>query len=141
MIISAPTPEVIEIALAGIMDGSSAFSRWVKLVYSDESAAAMETRLSELPWWADAIDSKNVSLGCLGGEPNPEAAAAAAWIHACVGPWFERETGFKTLSQDEYLGLPRSVPTGWTFYIDEAPGHFVTHPGTSRAARVLCERL
>jgi hypothetical protein len=71
MIIPAPEPVVIETVLAGIMDGSSAFAKWVK--HNDD-------HLANTMWWADLLSSADHMLACVGGGPAPsEAAAAAFW--------------------------------------------------------------
>ena len=85
MIISAPAPDVVETVLVGIRDGSSALVRYLKLLFADESVAARDTRVAEIPWWADGIDPANVARYCLAGGPTPEEAAAAAWVEVCVG--------------------------------------------------------
>ena len=77
MIIPTPAPVIIEAALAGIMDGTSSFSRWVKLDDAHLLDGGEATRMGNTMWWADAIGPDNVRGLCGGSalrrqKPRPQ---------------------------------------------------------------------
>ncbi len=120
--IPAPTPTDIEEVLAGMMDGTGAFVRWVRL---DEDDPEAEDRMAYTMWWCDVIGLDTVPRECCGGGATPSEAAAAAWIQACLGPWwYERHSDNRqrNLSKEEYLSVPRRVPEGFCFELLAVPG-------------------
>ena len=122
MIIPAPTPVIIEAALAGIMDGTSAFSRWVKLDDAHLPDGGEETRMGNTMWWADAIGPDNVMRDCVGGGATSAEAAATAWVQVWLGAWwYDGHTPCRVLTQQEYLSVPRRVPEGWRFELYGVP--------------------
>ena len=127
MIIPAPRARVIEAVISDIWDGSGPLVRYARLVFADYSVAATQTRRRYLPWWADIL-RKNRALGCFGGGATPEEAAAAAWVHACIGPWFDSKAGYKCLTQRNFESVPRYVSPDWRFFIETSPTFFVSRP-------------
>jgi hypothetical protein len=51
--IPTPTPNEIEVVLVGMMDGTNAFGRWVKLDDAHLPFGGEETRVGDTMWWAD----------------------------------------------------------------------------------------
>jgi hypothetical protein len=116
LIIPVPTPIEIESVLAGIMDGTSAFARWVK---------SNDDNLANTLWWADVLSPADELLACVGGGPTPSEAAAAAWIDFCLGAWwFDGETGDHVPTREQYMSVPRRVPDYWRFDLYAAPTAF-----------------
>ena len=139
--IPIPTPTEIEAVLFGMMDGTNAFSRWVKLDDANLPFGGEETRVGDTMWWADVIGPDNVGCDCIGGGGTPAEAAAVAWVEVCLGAWwwgcsdqspeefFNSAPQFRDLTKEEYLGVPRRVPEGYRFELREVP---TTFPGARK---------
>ena len=75
--IPIPTPTEIEAVLFGMMDGTNAFSRWVKLDDAHLPCGGEETRVGDTMWWADVIGPDNVGCDCIGGGGTPAEAGGS----------------------------------------------------------------
>lgn len=126
--IPTPTPADVEAVLAGLLDGSSAFARWLELI-DDTAHRAYKSDRAELRrigrslYWADAI---NPDIGCVtetvtGGGHTPVEAAAAAWVIACLGPGDGIGRYPRQITEQEYLSVPRRVVEGWEFELFDWP--------------------
>jgi hypothetical protein len=139
--IPTPTPNEIEVVLVGMMDGTNAFGRWVKLDDAHLPFGGEETRVGDTMWWADVIDPDGVARGCCGGGTTPAEAAAVAWVEVFLGAWWcdcsdqspeeflSSPRRFRDLSKEEYLSVPRRVPDCYHFELYAVPAAF---PGAER---------
>lgn len=139
--IPTPTPNEIEAVLVGMMDGTNAFGRWVKLDDAHLPCGGEETRVGHTMWWADVIGPDGVGCDCCGGGTTPAEAAAAAWVEVCLGAWWcdcsdqspegflNSPRRFRDLSKEEYLSVPRRVPEGYRFELYAVPATF---PGAEK---------
>jgi hypothetical protein len=95
-------------------NGTSIFGRYVGSSeyypeYCDDKKAM---------WWVKIIDPAGVDQECDGGGTTSAEAAAVAWINATVGAWW---VDGPSLGAEDYAKVPRRVPDGWRFELDEAP--------------------
>ena len=118
-----PTPDDIETMLAGIREGTDPFLRWCKL--DDEAEQAGGTLAAHRKpmayegtlYRAETIDPAGLCGQYWGMGTTPVAAAASAWVSACLGElWWQME-----LSDEEYADIQREVPAGWKFVLYGVP--------------------
>ena len=67
--ISIPTPTEIEAVLVDMMEGTNAFSRWVKLDDAHLPCGGEGTRVGDTMWWADVIGPDGVGCDCVAAAP------------------------------------------------------------------------
>jgi hypothetical protein len=155
-----PTAQDIEAALTTMRNGTSAYGRWMRLEEHFEAALSAirdDTSVywAQVPtakcsenfrkanaeadrlWWVTIIEPDGEEWRGLGGGTTLTEAAAVAWINSCIGPSWS-EAG---LSHEDDAKVPRQVPEGWQFELDEAPvcRPAPTDTGTSRNLLVSSE--
>jgi hypothetical protein len=124
-----PTPADIETVLAGMLTGADPFLRWCQLDYQSEHervdpARRRVTALGRSLYWAETVDPDNKAGDYWGAGTTPAAAAASAWIHACLVEcwWRDRLDECEAMFREsDYRSIPRLVLAGWAFDLFDVP--------------------
>ena len=105
MTTTKPTPDEIEATIAGMVGLGP-------LGPGDPDASYAPL------WWVIAIDPQGNERG-IGTDHTLAGARAAAWVlsHDEIADHYGRVP----LSMDAFCCVPRDVPDGWTFEIDDMP--------------------